>query len=89
MYLALSRIEKIYNSYGYTAVVTSTNDSYHKIGSLHYLGLAVDLRIKHLQKEIVPTIADEIRTELTNISNNYQVVLELNHIHVEFDRRAS
>lgn len=87
MMLALSRVEKIYNEFGYSAVVTSTNDSFHKKGSLHYVGLAVDIRIRHIQQDLVQEINRLIKEKLTSYSNSFQVILEPDHIHIEYDRR--
>lgn len=88
MMLALSRIERTYNDYGYACVVTSTDDSFHRVGSLHYCGLAVDIRTKNIQEDLKPVIADEVREKLTGLDTRFQVILEKEHLHVEFDRRT-
>lgn len=89
MHMALSRVEEIYNGYGYSAVVTSTNDGKHMEGSLHYVGLAADFRIKHIEEALVSEIFEKIVDLLTSISPCFQCILETTHIHVEFDRRKS
>ena len=87
MMLALSRAEKVFNEYGYVTIVTSTDDSYHMEGSLHYIGLAVDLRIKHIQKELVEEIFNSVQTIIEKLDYRFQCILKSNHIHIEFDRR--
>lgn len=82
----------VYNHYGYGCVLTSGNDGKHKEGSKHYTGNAIDLRTRHLglntglhayTARMYPTdIARELRLAL---AENYDVVLESDHIHVEYD----
>lgn len=87
MLLALSRIEQIYNKFGYSLVVTSTDDGHHKVGSLHYHGLAADIRSRELSDADRDSIVHAISTRLTDLDPNYQVIVESTHIHVEYDRR--
>lgn len=89
MMLALPRVEKIFNEFGYSAIVISTNDGFHPVGSLHYIGLAVDLRTTHLQTDLVPVVADKIRELLSSLSPSFRVILKTDHIHIEFDRRQN
>lgn len=66
--------------------ITSVNDSKHKDGSLHYKGLAVDLRTKN---HPTPRLwADAIQRILNQ--GEYQVLFEYEgtdneHIHIEYD----
>lgn len=73
--------KSVYESYKEPVmVITSITDGKHKEGSLHYKGLAFDLR---LPRNIQPTImANELRVAL---GSGFDVVLEADHIHVEFD----
>lgn len=41
-------VDLVYSQFRAQAIVTSTNDSKHKVGSLHYKNAAFDLRIKHI-----------------------------------------
>jgi len=59
-------------------VITSTYEGHHSEGSLHYADLAVDLR-RHNQGALVRA---ELRDKL---GMDYDVVLEDDHIHVEYD----
>ena len=65
-------------------VVTSVNDSRHRIGSLHYQGRAVDLRTRHLNRSEAESFADEVRDCL---GPDFDVILEWNppHLHIEYD----
>lgn len=59
-------------------VITSTYEGAHSEGSLHYADLAVDIR-RHKKGQ-------EIRDELKNkFGIDYDVVLEYDHIHIEYD----
>ena len=46
--LALMLLERVFLKVGQPLVVTSISDGTHGKASLHYKGLAVDLRTKHL-----------------------------------------
>lgn len=62
-------------------VITSCTDGRHKDGSLHYTGCAVDLRLPMLTVQ-----RDQVVKELAErLSAEYDVVLEADHIHVEYD----
>ena len=66
-------------------VITSAYDSIHTRGSEHYIGHAADLRIW--------TLPEERRTEATQklahrLGPDFDVILEPDHIHVEFDPKS-
>ncbi len=63
-------------------IVTSLLEGDHNVDSLHYKGLAVDIRIRHLSKVDQATAAARLRVAL---GPEYDVILEKTHIHVEFD----
>lgn len=70
------------------AVITSANDGTHMQGSLHYTGLAVDLRTRDLAPATIALLAAKLRARLNGNENTnlpYQVVLETTHVHVEYD----
>lgn len=70
------------------AVITSGNDGSHMVGSLHYKGLAVDLRSRDLSQAVTYRLAAALRQRLNGDANHnrpYQVVIESNHLHLEYD----
>ena len=68
--------------------ITSANDGKHSKNSYHYLDLALDIRIRNLTSDEIKLVL----TELTLDSGRYylpffDIVLESDHIHVEWDER--
>lgn len=63
-------------------VITSARDGTHMQNSLHYQGKAVDLRIwtvpTHQHNLLVAAIKD-------SVGPDFDVVLEKDHIHLEYD----
>jgi hypothetical protein len=80
--LAVTVAGSIYAEYNCDCVITSLTDGKHSTNSLHYQGDAVDLRIRNLPKEARLPLSDKLRFAL---GENYDVVLESDHIHVEYD----
>lgn len=73
-------IEFFLRSHGQEMWITSALDGKHKEGSKHYTGEAIDLRIWDLiNKQDCVTLIQEA------LGNDYDVVLEPSHIHVEYD----
>jgi hypothetical protein len=81
--LAVLIASEVYKSFEVDFVVTSITDGKHsQQHSLHYSGNAFDIRIKNIpDKKMIDEIFLEIRRRLTN---DYQVVLEPTHIHIEY-----
>ena len=87
-----------------TLVVTSANDSKHSAYSLHYVGRALDIRYTEVRiGGIAPrmTTAGGSQAEeqeraarfwmgrmQQQLGPDYDVVVEANHIHVEWDTRS-
>jgi hypothetical protein len=84
MFIAASLWGKLFK--GMDCIVTSCTDSHADIaGSLHPTGFAFDIRIRSFPlpiKENVELAAQALRDSL---SDEYDVVVESDHIHVEFD----
>lgn len=80
----LIEAERIYKDHGHFdgVIVTSGLDGVHSAGSLHYYGLALDFGIHPFTSPIVDRIVVDLRLAL---GNSYDVVLEKDHIHVEYD----
>ena len=68
-------------------VVTSLRDGKHLPTSLHYRGQAVDLRTRHLS----PTQKSSFHISLYESLNpiGYDVILEKDHIHIEYDPKVN
>ena len=62
-------------------VITSLVDGKHSTGSLHYVGYAADLRIWAINEEDLAEFTEGLAVEL---GNEFDVVLEKDHIHMEF-----
>lgn len=67
---------------GIPLVWTSGTDGTHMSGSKHYSGEAIDLRTWYMTKDVQEDMVFELQTAL---GNDYDVVLEPTHIHVEYD----
>jgi hypothetical protein len=63
---------------------TSLNDGKHIKSSYHYLNLAADFGIRELEQDKRFRVVKEIKKLL---GSTYDVVLEADHIHIEFDLR--
>ena len=75
----------VYYYYDTELVITSCNDGTHSLMSLHYSGNAIDIRIKNLPDNITgQMVRDEIKERL---NMDFDVVLESDHIHIEYQPR--
>jgi len=83
MVLALVICESIYRKHGVEVVITAGIEGKHKRGSFHYAGAAADIRIWNLPETVQPV---SVRNEIADaLGPDFDVVLESDHIHVEFD----
>lgn len=80
MLLALVILEHEFASLGHPLVVTAALDGEHMHGSLHYRGLAVDIRSRMLQSEQQLAF---ITAAKAGLGECYDVVLEKDHFHIE------
>jgi len=81
--LAMIVAESAYRERGYDCIITSVMDGRHSIKSKHYAGQAFDCRTRHLpDQSAIETVAGAIRKAL---APHYDVIIESDHIHVEFD----
>lgn len=78
---ALDPVDTIYHAGGEEVVITSTFEGDHKAGSLHYSNDAFDVR---MPKKNPDEVAQGMRRRL---GKDFDVVLELDHIHVEYDKK--
>ena len=71
---------------GRDIVITSVTEGKHSRGSLHYIGHAFDIRIRDIKNpEDIDSLVMTIREHLTD---EFDVVLEATHIHVEFQPKG-
>ena len=89
--VAYPMIQTVFEHYGYACTITSGADGEHKPktgrASLHYSGLALDFRTKHLAVMDKEKVLNAVRAAL---SNQFDIVLEqiglpLEHLHIEYD----
>lgn len=76
---AIYLIEPFFSNHGTSITLTSALDGVHSHGSLHYVGCAVDIRIRDISfvNELFNLIKDLL-------PSGYDVVLEDTHIHIEW-----
>ena len=80
--LAMIIANEVYTAHHKEFVVTSLLDGKHSTTSLHYTGCAFDCRV--YEEDINESIVKDLKNKL---NHHYDVVLEGNHIHVEFQPR--
>jgi len=82
---ALNVADQVYREYDLGGmVVTSLLDGRHSSTSLHYSGNAADLRTRNLGPDASESVRDDIKDRL---GIDYDVILESDHIHVEYQPR--
>ncbi len=89
--LGLIIADRVYESAGHILVITEVTGGTHLVQSLHYKGLAADLRIKN--------VSDKLDRELliaqlkVSLGKDWDVILESvdtdnQHVHIEFDPKG-
>ncbi|HJR08436.1 MAG TPA: hypothetical protein VJ842_14335 [Pyrinomonadaceae bacterium] len=78
-------VAEIWRAFGYTLTVTSGYDGSHLAQSKHYEGLAEDYRTRDVKPDDLPIMVSRVRDVL---GTNYDVVLEPDHLHVEYDPKV-
>ena len=76
----------VHQRHGWEMVITSCTDGQHSAGSLHYLGLAFDLRTRDRSELEIQTLVSEIKDAL---GSEWDVVRETLHIHCEFQPKTN
>lgn len=82
MALGCQIVASVYASYGMNCVITSVSDGKHSRASKHYSGNAVDWRTNFLETSEKDKIAIDCKVSL---GDDFDVVLESDHLHVEYD----
>ena len=83
--LAMMVAEGLYKENGYRLTITSVCEGKHSRGSLHYVGQAFDCRIR-LAADAPQMLRDELKRRL---GSEFDVVLESDHIHVEYQPKVA
>lgn len=79
---AIAQAVYIHEGLSHRCVITGALEGRHRVGSLHYVGLALDLRLPDqtnsaLNGKIAATLAE-------NLGEDFDVILESDHLHLEF-----
>lgn len=78
----LRGVEAVYRKFDVPCVVTSGTDGVHGEQSKHYTAEALDFRIRDLKPEQRDALVKLCQQRL---GQGFDVVLEQNHLHVEYD----
>jgi len=70
--------------------VTSVNDGVHKVGSLHYVGRAIDIRSKIYPPALVSQVVQAFKKLYNTTEHPYDLIWENpgqpgEHLHLEYD----
>jgi hypothetical protein len=84
MILSWPIMATVFAKYGYETVITSVCDGEHK-SLVHPVGLGTDYRTWDIPREEQEKIVEDAQKAL---GESYDVVLEKDHIHTEFDPRG-
>lgn len=86
--LAMSvMVTSVYDAFkeeGYDCVITAGIDGKHSAGSLHYVGLALDFR----SRTIPSGERERMKTKLAERLPGFDVVLEADHYHIEYQPKS-
>lgn len=85
MLIAILVAYDVFTNHNADFVITSVLDGKHKSGSLHYVGLAVDIRTRDLTRETAFQLSKQIAACLTS---EFDVILEGDHLHIEFQPKT-
>ncbi|NRA31000.1 MAG: hypothetical protein HRU11_12165 [Parvularculaceae bacterium] len=86
MIRALPFVMETFDRAGFETIITSGLDGQHSVGSLHYKGRALDFRTRHLPGGSTGQAAKDMAHEIRScLIDDYDVVHESTHIHVEYD----
>jgi hypothetical protein len=76
-------ISSVFEIHNYYCMLTEGTGGKHMKGSLHYKGLAGDFRTRHIVNE--NEIDDIVEMLKEALGNDYDVIKEKTHIHIEYD----
>lgn len=87
MFEAMIVVRDILAMWGLDCVITSGQDGTHGKGSLHPTGKALDFRTRDWPKKEAKEIERRIRADLTLFGRYYDIVMESDHLHIEWDKK--
>ena len=76
--IAVIAAERVYEKAGHDFTITTCVDGQHSRGSLHYAGAAIDVRTRDVPAGDLPKLVSRI------LGPDFDVVLETDHVHLEF-----
>jgi hypothetical protein len=83
--IVLPIIAARFEQYGSPCTITSAFDGTHSRVSLHYGGRALDFRLWHVPLEDHADLITQLKEDL---GRDFDVVLENDHIHIEFQPKV-
>ena len=91
--MGLTVVEGVFRNFGVQEVViTSLNDGAHEFNSLHYQGLAADIRLvthPYYNGYYTHALNQAILVESTRrLSKHFDLLLESDHFHLEYDPKT-
>jgi hypothetical protein len=84
--LAAVVAERVYEAAGHEFIITACVAGKHMAGSLHYAGAAIDIRPRDVTADKIPAILATLKEAL---ADDFDVLLEGDHIHIEFQPKQS
>jgi hypothetical protein len=85
MVLAFNIVDEVYKKYGSECIITECTGGDHGRGSLHFVGFGGDVRTRMFSAPELDCIELDLRNAL---GSEFDVVLESNHFHIEFQPKT-
>lgn len=79
-------VARAFREMGRECVITEVTGGVHGRASLHYQGQAIDYRTRHLSGQEKTTLLNQI---LVRLNGEFDVVMHPDHLHVEWQPKAS
>jgi len=80
-------IIEVLRNHNHPFLITALTDGQHMMGSMHHLGLAVDVDFQ--QRRFSPETGEIIANDLeVALGPDYDVVFEKHHFHIEYDPKT-